>query len=58
MSSLFVEIEICEETLVLLLAERRLTAEDLRGRTPRARQRLRRALLLSLLSGPGGNPPP
>lgn len=53
----YLEIGIREETLVLLLAQRRLAAEDLRGLTPRARRRLRRALLQSLLSGSGGNRP-
>lgn len=47
----YLEIGIREETLVSLLAQRRLTAEDLRGLTPRARRKLRRALLQSLLSG-------
>ncbi|WP_323846057.1 hypothetical protein [Microbulbifer magnicolonia] len=50
----FLEIRIREETLVLLLAQRRLRAEDLRGLTPRARRQLRRALLRSLLCDPGG----
>lgn len=53
----YLEIGIREETLVLLLAQRRLTAEDLRGLTPRARRKLRRALLQSLLSGSGPDRP-
>ncbi|MCW8127845.1 hypothetical protein [Microbulbifer halophilus] len=51
----YLEIGIREETLVSLLAQRRLAAEDLRGLTPRARRRLRRALLQSLLSGPSAD---
>lgn len=47
--SSFLEIKIREETLVLLLAERRLAAEEIRGLTPLARRQLRRALLQSLL---------
>ncbi|WP_250460523.1 hypothetical protein [Microbulbifer litoralis] len=55
MSSPYLEISIREETLVLLLAQRRLTAQDLRGLTPRARRKLRRALLQSLLPGSGAD---
>ncbi|SHF35290.1 hypothetical protein SAMN04487965_2010 [Microbulbifer donghaiensis] len=51
-SAQFLQIEIREETLVLLLAQRRLRAEELRGLTPQARRQLRRLLLRSLLSGP------
>lgn len=49
---------LCEEgshgEAISLLAQRRLKAEDLRGLTPRARRQLRRVLLQSLLSAPGG----
>ncbi len=50
--SQFPEIKSREETLVSLLAQGCLRAEDLRGLTPRARRQLRRALLQSLLSDP------
>ncbi|MFC6633947.1 hypothetical protein [Microbulbifer taiwanensis] len=53
--SQYLEIRIREETLISLLAQRRLRAEDLRGLTPRARRQLRRVLLQSLLSDPGLN---
>lgn len=46
----FLEVKIREETLVALLAQRRLRAEELRGLTPRARRQLRRMLLQSLLT--------
>ncbi|AMX01231.1 hypothetical protein [Microbulbifer thermotolerans] len=49
-SSQFLEIEIREDTLTSLLAERRLKVEDLRCLTPRARRQLRRVLLQSLLA--------
>ncbi|SEA19431.1 hypothetical protein [Microbulbifer marinus] len=52
-SAQFLQIEIREETLIALLAQRRLRAEDLRGLTPLARRQLRRVLLQSLLSRAG-----
>jgi hypothetical protein len=50
MQARFLKIEIKEETLALLLVQRRLVAEELRGLTPGARKQLRRMLLNSLLT--------
>ncbi|MBB3062913.1 hypothetical protein [Microbulbifer rhizosphaerae] len=50
MESRYLKIEIREDTLALLLLQRRLVAEELRGLTPRARRQLRRLLLNSLLT--------
>ncbi|WP_193163545.1 hypothetical protein [Microbulbifer hainanensis] len=57
MSTSYLEIRIREETLLSLLAQRRLVAEDLRGMTPRARRQLRRVLLRSLLCAARGDEP-
>lgn len=48
----FLEIKIREETLLALLAQGRLRAEELRSLNPRAQRQLRRVLLQSLLSSP------
>ncbi|MFA0809625.1 hypothetical protein [Microbulbifer epialgicus] len=48
-SSRLLTISIREETLIALLAQRHLCAEDLYCPTPRAHQQLRRALLRTLV---------
>ncbi|WP_299597979.1 hypothetical protein [uncultured Microbulbifer sp.] len=44
----FLKVQISREALASLIAERHLTAEQLRGLTPTARRALRRILLDSL----------